>query len=254
LHRPSAQSSLIQLTAKIHESESSPDAWPDALASLTDALGMGGAACIVFNKNSNSPDWVFFSGLSAALETRYMHYYASLDPFSPLLHVVPGWTKLSECLPQAALMKSEWYNDFVLACGVRDIVATRLVDSESHWIVMGLHQQIGRSFRHESVPILDEVTAPLRAAAARHIERLLGRAHDHPTAGIAVQRAKYFFHVSNGTRYSDESGKEFATREDAIAYASILVEDLRRDEGWDGFEVSVTDEAGAIVSRKRVRA
>jgi hypothetical protein len=60
--------------------------------------------------------------------------------------------------------------------------------------------------------------------------------------------------VSNGTRYSDESGKEFATREDAIAYASILVDDLRRDKSWDGFEVSVTDEAGAIVARKRVRA
>jgi hypothetical protein len=72
LRRPSAQSSLIQLTAKIHEAESSPDAWPDALASLTDALGIGGAACIVFNKKSNSADWVCFSGLSAALETRYM--------------------------------------------------------------------------------------------------------------------------------------------------------------------------------------
>jgi hypothetical protein len=60
--------------------------------------------------------------------------------------------------------------------------------------------------------------------------------------------------VSNGTRYTDESGKEFATRKDAIAYASILVDDLRRDKGWDGYEVSVTDEAGAIVARKRVRA
>jgi hypothetical protein len=101
---------------------------------------------------------------------------------------------------------------------------------------------------------LDHVTAPLRAAAARHIERFLGRAHDHPTAEIAVQRARYFFHVSNGTRYQDELGEEFATREDAIAYASILVDDLRRDKGWDGYEVSVTDEAGAIVARKRVRA
>jgi hypothetical protein len=254
LHRPSAQSSLIQLTAKIHGSESSPDAWPDALASLTDALGIGGAACIVFNKNNNSADWVCFSGLSAALETRYVRYYASLDPFSPLLHVVPGWTKLSECLPEAALMKSEWYNDFVLACGVRDIVGTRLVDTESHWAVLGLHQQIGRSFRHDTNPILERVTAPLHAATVRQIERLLGRAHDHPTAETAVRRARYFFHVSNGKRYPDESGKEFATREEAIAYASILVAELRRAKDWGEFEVSVSDEAGAIVARKRVRA
>jgi hypothetical protein len=60
LRRPSAQSSLIQLTAKIHEAESSADAWPDALAPLTDALGIGGAACIVFNKKNNRADGFAF--------------------------------------------------------------------------------------------------------------------------------------------------------------------------------------------------
>jgi hypothetical protein len=118
---------------------------------------------------------------------------------------------------------------------------------------LGLHQQIGRSFPHESTSILEYLTAPLRLAAARHIERLHGGVHDHPTAEITVQRARYFFHVGNGTRYSDESGKEFATREDAIAYVSLLVEDLRRDKGWDGVEISVTDEAGAFIARRRAR-
>ena len=35
------------------------------------------------------------------------------------LNVAPRWIKLLDCLPQSLLRQSEWYNDFVLACGVR---------------------------------------------------------------------------------------------------------------------------------------
>jgi hypothetical protein len=186
LRRLSADTSLARLMAKIHESASSPDAWPDALASLTTAVATGGAACIVFNKMSGSADWACFSGLSAALETRYLRHYASLDPFSPLLNVTPGWIRLLDCLPEPALAKSEWYNDFVLACGVRDIVGTRLVETASHWAVLGLHQQIGRRFGDDTAPILDRVTASLRAATLRQIERLFNSGRDDPTADAAV--------------------------------------------------------------------
>jgi hypothetical protein len=249
----SAQSSLARFTARIREAELSPDAWPEMMASLTEAVGAGGAACILFNKKSSSPDWVCFSGLSAAFETRYVHHFASLDPFSPLLNVSPGWTKLSECLPQAALAKSEWYNDFVLACGVRDIVGTRLIDAPSHYAVIGFHQRLGRYFGSETTPILDQVTAPLRTATLRQVERLFDPAHDDPATEPTAGRARYFFHLGNGREYPDETGNEFATREDAIAYASILVAELCQDRDWYGFEVSVKDEAGEIVARKPVR-
>src|ERR1700730_7937253 len=101
---------ISRLIAKIHDAGLASDAWPDALKSLTDALGVAGAACIISNKKSACADWGWFSGLSAEFQFDYINYYASLDPFSPLLNVARGWTKLSECLPESILRSSEWYN------------------------------------------------------------------------------------------------------------------------------------------------
>jgi hypothetical protein len=61
-------------------------------------------------------------------------HFAPLDPFLPHLDVAPRWIKLSDCLPQSLLRQSEWYNDFVLACGVRDILGTRLIETPSHLV------------------------------------------------------------------------------------------------------------------------
>jgi hypothetical protein len=84
-----------------------PVAWPEALKVLTDALGVAGAAYIVSSKTASRVDWVCFSGLSAEFQLEYINHYAPLDHFSPLLEVAPGWTKLSECLPDSLLRKKK---------------------------------------------------------------------------------------------------------------------------------------------------
>jgi hypothetical protein len=144
---------------------------------LTEALGAAGAACIVTNKNSNSADWVCFSGLSERFKSDYVDHFAPLDPFLPHLNVAPRWIKMSDCLPQSLLRQSEWYNDFVLACGVRDILGTRLIETPSHLVYVGVHQQIGRSLGADIEPAMKELTSPLRSAMLRQIERLFG---SHP--------------------------------------------------------------------------
>jgi hypothetical protein len=100
---------------------------PGLLQSLSDAVGVAGSAYITFNKITGRPDWACFSGPSQGAKPEYVSHYAALDPYSPLLDA--SWMKLSECLPDAQLRRSEWYADFVLACGVRDIVGTRLRDA-----------------------------------------------------------------------------------------------------------------------------
>jgi hypothetical protein len=103
---------LSRLAAKTRDSRRAAEAWPRALKSMTEDLG---ATCIVANKNLNSADWVCFSGASECFKTDYVDHFALLDPFLPHLNVAPRWIKLS-----TALRQSEWYNDFVLVCGVRD--------------------------------------------------------------------------------------------------------------------------------------
>src|ERR1700683_2164068 len=84
-----------------------------------------------------------FCGLSAGFKSDYVRHYAALDPYSPLLD--GSWKKFSECLPDRLLPSSEWYNDFILTCGVRDILEALLVDTSGHCIIFGIHQQIGSS-------------------------------------------------------------------------------------------------------------
>ena len=166
------QPDIPRLIGKIRDAGLSPDAWPDALKSLTDALGIAGASCIISNTTTGRVDWVCFSGLSAEFQSAYINHYAPLDPYTPLLNVDLGWTKLSESLPDTVLRKSEWYNDFVLSCGVSDILGARVVETPSHFVTFGLHQQIGRRFGDNTAAIMQVVSRPLSLATLRHVESI----------------------------------------------------------------------------------
>jgi hypothetical protein len=62
----------------------------------------------------------------------------------------------------------------------------------------------------------------------------------------------YYCHVSQGrhrNQYQDDSGRVFATPDEAIIHASVLAAELRPDNGWDGSVISVTDKDGNVVAR-----
>jgi hypothetical protein len=147
----------------------------------------------------------------------------------PHLNVAPRWIKLSDCLPQSLLRQSEWYNDFVLACGVRDILGTRLIETPSHLVYVGVHQQIGRSLGADVEPVMKELTSPLRSAMLRQMERLFGSTQSKPNPKVSARRIRYYFRVSNGGQFLDETGEEFSTREEAIARASVLAAELTKE-------------------------
>jgi hypothetical protein len=238
-----------RFVGKISEAKLAPEAWPECLESLTGALGVAGAACIISNKKTGRVDWVCLSGLSAEFRSVYVNYYAALDPFSPLLNVDVGWKRLSESLPDTILRRSEWYNDFVLSCGVRDILGARLVETASHVATVGLHQQIGRRFANETEAIMGIVAAPLREAMAQQIHRLRRSTVQGAEAAIISNGTTYYFHVTNGRQYRDEIGKAFPSYKEAVAHAAVVAEELAHDGDWDEFVISVTDKDGAVIAR-----
>jgi hypothetical protein len=245
---------ISRVVAKIREAGLVYGAWLEALKSLTDALGVAGAACIVSNKRAKRVDWVCFSGLSAEFQPAYINHYAPLDPFTPLLNGGRNWKKLSESISEPLLRRSEWYNDFVLACGVRDILGARLVDTPSHFVIFGLHQQIGRGFGDRTAAIMDDVAGALVSATLRHVENLFGLAPDDIGEENVAEGARYYFHVSNGKQYRDETGSVFLAFNDAIAHARILAAELAQDRDSDGFVISMTDADGSVVAQIPVRA
>jgi hypothetical protein len=104
---------MSSLVSTIHDAAVSREAWPRALATLTDAMGVAGAALIISNKRTRNVDAACFSDLSAGFTSDYVRQSAAVDLYSPLLD--RSWKKHSECLPDRMLRKSEWYNDFVLS-------------------------------------------------------------------------------------------------------------------------------------------
>jgi hypothetical protein len=160
---------MSSLVSTFHD----PEAWPHALKASTDAAGVAGAALIILNESTGSVDEACFSGLSGGIKTDYIRHYAAVDPYSPLLD--GGWKKLSECLPDSLLRKSEWYNHFVSTCGVRDILGVKLLDTLSHCAIFGNCQQIGRSFSDRVDSTVDLVSVPRPVALLRTWHNLFAR-------------------------------------------------------------------------------
>src|ERR1700676_1069006 len=241
------------LASTIHEAAASPEAWPHELAALTDAAGVAGAALIISNKRTGNVEEAWFSGLSAGFKSDYIRHYAALDPYSPLLD--GSWIKLSECLPESMLRNSEWYNDFILTCGVRDILAARLVDTPSHRVIFGIHQQIGRSFSDSVDSVVNLAGIPLKHAAWRHIERLSSprsAIFDLSQTEVSAEGSRFYFHVDNGSRYPDETGSVFSTADDATAHAIVVAQELAQDGSWHGSSILVTDDRGHEIVRVRI--
>lgn len=244
---------ISSLVSTFHDAALSPEAWPRALKALTDAAGAGGAALIVSNKSTGNVDDACFSGLSAGFKSDYVRHYAALDPYSPLLD--GSWKKLSDCLPDSLLRKSEWYTDFVLTCGVRDILGARLVDTPHHCVIFGIHQQIGRTFSDKVDSVVNLVAIPLAQAARRHAERFSSPKpcmSGEPRTEILAEGIRSYFHIGNGTRYPDETGSVFSTPEDAAAHALVLARELAQDDSWHGSSILVTDDRGQEISRVRI--
>jgi hypothetical protein len=88
-----------------------------------------------------------------------------------------------------------------LACGVRDILGTRLIETPSHLVYVGVHQQIGRSLGADVEPVMKELTSPLRSAMLRQMERLFGSTQSKPNPKVSARRIRYYFHGGNGGNF-----------------------------------------------------
>jgi hypothetical protein len=241
---------MIPLVSILQDAAASPEAWPEALNAMADAAGAAGAALIILNKRTGQADEACFSGLSAEFKSDYVKHYAALDPYSPLLD--GNWLMLSDCLPDPMLRNSEWYNDFVLSCGVRDILGVRLVDTADRCVIFGIHQQIGRSFSGKLDKVISRATISLKHAAFRHVIRtypIRSRASDVDSPISTTETSRFYFHVKNGSCYPDQTGTVFATPENAAEHAVIIAQELAQDRGWHGFSVFVADSLGREIAR-----
>ena len=181
---------LAGVLSGICEAALKPEAWPGVLQDITGYLEADGAAYILVNKLTGRVEWISLSGPSFGRQDEYVSHFAALDPYTPLLEAEPdrGWVRLLVCLPEARLRQDEWYNDFVMKSGVRDIIAAQLCSTPSHSVVFGLHYGHHRALpelRHAArLQLLNE---PLRQAANLHL-RLNNHEQKASVATLALEQ------------------------------------------------------------------
>ena len=194
--------------SKIHDAALDPRLWTNVLQAVTEVVGAIGAAYIVKNARTDRVEWANFLGPSAKYTRDYITRFAAQDRFIEHLTKSEGtWMRLSEQLPTPELQRNEWYNDFVLKSGVRDIVATQISTTGSHRVIFGVYEGIGeKPLPAADLKRLDQLLEPLRRAAEVQLRlrelgwrsAVLARAFDQVSTGVIVVDAHGFVIEMNG--------------------------------------------------------
>ena len=189
-------SGWTSLVSRVFDAALSPESWPCAMEAVAEAAGAIGAAYIVRNKETAGVEWISLSGPSAVLKAAYVSYYAAVDGYSPLIDASAqgSWLKLSKCFSKSRLRTDEWYNDFVVKAGVKDILGVRLADHPSQIAILGIHYDMRRASAFARGAQLKELFEVLSKAARLQYElkglrwkSSLGlRALDQLAAGVFV--------------------------------------------------------------------
>jgi DNA-binding CsgD family transcriptional regulator len=159
---------FAQVSSKIYAAVLDDEQLPPALQAVAEYVGAAGAGCLLIDKRVNRVRTVASWGCFTGSMAEYRSHYSTIDPFRMARAEAPcgHWLRASECLPDSALRRDEWYNDFLLNGGVRDVLGVKLFDSSSHTVLFGLHQAIGDGHSIPRNPErLDLVIEPLCSAA-----------------------------------------------------------------------------------------
>jgi hypothetical protein len=154
--------------ARIYDAALMPDLWPAALQSVLEAVGVVGAGYSIFDRRDGRVELLSLSGPLVETGKHCVDYYHARDPHRALVEAAPRghWVRLRQSLPEAALRRDEWYNDFLRKAGLDDAVGTRRFQSRTHTAVFGINHAIGQApFATHQIAALEKLSRPLRRAA-----------------------------------------------------------------------------------------
>lgn len=161
----------------------------DALKLVADCVGAAGASYVLVDKYSDRTHLaVSPHAFEGRLGDYHNHFYA-IDPYRMARQRGSdgSWVRVSEMFTERFLARDEWYNDFILAGGVRDILGGKLHESPSHIFLIGLLRGVGQSDEFPPDPAaLAALCDPLAKAARLHaglLEAGLRTALDQEAAG-----------------------------------------------------------------------
>jgi DNA-binding CsgD family transcriptional regulator/PAS domain-containing protein len=190
---------------------------PTALKAVAECVGASGAAYLLVNKFVGQVSTITWWGSFTGSQADYLARYGKIDPFRVIQEKAAcgELVRLSDSLPAHVLSHDEWYNDFILRGGVRDVLGTKLHESESHMMIVGLHRAVGDTRPiPEDAEALRMLMGPLRNAARLH----LGLISIGFRSAIARGRLN---HLNAGVIFTDGNGRIIETNQAGEAVLRI---------------------------------
>lgn len=167
--------SLTRAIDCLREAPTEAEMWAEFLPLVAHGLDAAGSACLSFNTSTNSIEWAYRYGPTAAHKIDYVEQYAAHDVFWPVLAAAgqDKWITLSRSLPQDVLRQSPWYQEFVVPSGVTDVLGAHVFQAGTSQIFFGMHYEPGK------VPVSEKDVRLL--ALRQHIGRAAELGHARRT-------------------------------------------------------------------------
>jgi DNA-binding CsgD family transcriptional regulator len=215
--------------ARIYDAALMPDLWPAALQSVGEVVGVVGAGYCIQNRRDGQVDLLSVSGPLVETGGDYIDYFHARDLHRALIEAAPRgrWVGIRQRLPETALRRDEWYNDFLRKAGIDDAVGTRLFQSQTHTALFGISHGIGQApFATAQIAALQKLSRPLRRAARLQVE-LNSLGWKSPIALRALDRLGTAVIVTHGNGRVIElnrSGERILRQQDGLTLRSGRLE------------------------------
>jgi len=178
-----------------------------ALEAIAKYVGASAASYLLVNKLTQQVSAVARWGSFVGISAEYLAHYSKIDPFR-VIQAEAGCgaiSQLSECLPQSVLRHDEWYNDYILKGGTGDVLGSKLNESPSHMVLLGLHRTVDDTLPFpRDLAVLQQLMPVLGNAARLHIGLIDAGYHS------AIVRGR-IDHFSAGVIFTDGNGRIIET-------------------------------------------
>jgi DNA-binding CsgD family transcriptional regulator len=164
---PNLLSAYADCVAALHEAALSPELWPKALDSSMQLFGASGILLTDIDTKLGTPRSIQTQGHDPALLTAYAGYYEAIDPTIAVGLAGASGTvyHLRDHFSEPQMARMEYFQDFLFAYGVVDVMATPIDYAPHARLFVSLQRRRGeQNFDSKCHPLLRQFARQLDIA------------------------------------------------------------------------------------------
>lgn len=178
-----------RLVSLVYEVPLAPERLPAVLEQITGWLGVGNCHLIGWNNQTHESTLNIMIGVAQEVGLDYTAHYADVDPRRKFVldHYAPGQLlACQEHFDARFVSRSEFYQDYLRAIGLRYLLATTLLDDPSRLVQIAFHHYVGHApFSAHEIQMTERLIPHLQRAIALLLQsNALQQSMDIAAAGL----------------------------------------------------------------------